>query len=889
MNKKLVLAFAFVVTFLSAFSQMPPGGGRQGGAGGGQQMNIGHFYGKIVESKTGRGLEAVTVQLRGTKMDTATKKMKDVVVATVLSAANGDFSLENLSLFGKYTLRLTAVGFKDQVKPVAFDINPASAQGQDRQAAMMSMGDKDLGNIKMEADDATLANVTVTSTAKSLFEMGVDRKIFNVDKDLVSGGQTATEVMKQIPSLNVDIDGNVTLRNSAPQLFIDGRPTTLTMDQIPADIIDKVELITNPSAKFDASGGNAGILNIVLKKNKKTGYNGGIRAGIDSRAKVNLGGDINLRQNKVNITLSGNYNQRLSKGTGITTRNNFVPSINQTYQQDRSRNDGNMGFFRAGLDYFVDNRNTISIATNFNRGMFNSENSQVLDTTVNGALLTELRRNSTSESIFKNFGSQLSFRHNFTKNGHNLTADANYNSSTNNNNSFYNNSFFNGSGGSKYFPVLQNIIGHGENKSFTLQSDYENPINDNTKFEGGVRMSIRTFDNMNDNYADSTGNGYVRNTRASSHYKYTDVVYAGYGTYSIKVNKWSIQMGLRVESSNYDGTQIAKTAISKDSAFKVTYPVSLFPSVFSTYKLSDKEDIQINYSRRVNRPNFFQLIPFIDYSDPQNLSVGNPGLKPEFTNSFEVSYNNNYKKGANFLASAFFKYNTDLITRYIYRDVNPSATKPNDSVFFSSYRNANSSVTYGLELTNRIPVTKFWDNTINLNLYNSKINGDNIESGLTNQRVSWFVKVNNNFKLPKSFSIQFSGDYQAKSVLPQGGGGGRGGGGGGMMFGGGNVGTTQGYINPRYSFEAAIRKDWKLKGGNTASLTLSANDIFKTQKFSTYTVSPYFTQESERRRDPQVVRLNFNYRFGKFDAQLFKRKNTKADQGGNTDIMGGGQ
>jgi len=141
------------------------------------------------------------------------------------------------------------------------------------------------------------------------------------------------------------------------------------------------------------------------------------------------------------------------------------------------------------------------------------------------------------------------------------------------------------------------------------------------------------------------------------------------------------------------------------------------------------------------------------------------------------------------------------------------------------------------------------------------------------------------------FSIQFEGDYQAKSVLPQGGGGGgRGGqGGGGMMFGGGNVGTTQGYINPRYSFEMAIRKEWKLKGGNTASLTLSANDIFKTQRFSTYTISPYFTQESERRRDPQVVRLNFNYRFGKFDAQLFKRKNTKADQGGSTEIMGGGQ
>src|SRR3954462_12056771 len=153
-----------------------------------------------------------------------------------------------------------------------------------------------------------------------MLQLGVDRKIFSVDKNLVSTGQTATEIMKQIPTLNVDIDGNVTLRNATPTLFIDGRPTTLTLDQIPSDIIDKVEIITNPSAKYDASGGNAGILNIVLKKNKKSGYNGGIRAGVDSRGKINVGGDLNLRQNKVNFFLSGMYNQRKSISNASTDR-----------------------------------------------------------------------------------------------------------------------------------------------------------------------------------------------------------------------------------------------------------------------------------------------------------------------------------------------------------------------------------------------------------------------------------------------------------------------------------------------------------------------------------------------------------------------------------------
>ncbi|MDB5229370.1 MAG: TonB-dependent receptor [Chitinophagaceae bacterium] len=887
MIKFLFAGLLFIAS--ASIAQVPGGAGRSPG-GNNQNMNAGHFYGKIVDDKTGRGIEAATVQLRGTRFDTATKKSREVILATVLSQPNGDFSLENLPVMGSQTLRITIIGYKDYEQKVSFDLKRPSgetAPGQDRMAQMLSMVDKDLGNIKLSSNDASLGNVTVTATT-AMLQLGVDRKIFTVDKNLVSTGQTATEVMKQIPSLNVDIDGNVTMRNATPQLFIDGRPTTLTMDQIPADIIDKVELISNPSAKFDASGGNAGILNIVLKKNKKTGYNGGIRAGLDSRAKVNLGGDLNLRQNKINISLSGNYNQRLSKGTGITDRHNLIPAVSHTYQRDSTINDGYFGFFRAGLDYFIDNRNTISVAANYNRGQFKSDNYQILDTSVNtnskqDSLVTELNRYAHSLGVFKNFGSQLSFRHNFAKNGHDITADLNYNSSSNDNNAVYTNKFIDNKGGTKYHPVLQNILGNGTNKFFTIQADYENPVTDFTKLEAGVRAAIRDFDNTSNNYYDSTGNGYLFNTSASSHYKYTDKVYAAYVTYSFKVNKWSLQTGLRAESSNYNGTQLSKTIGGKDSSFNVKYPLSLFPSIFSTYKIDDKQDMQVNYTRRINRPNFFQLIPFIDYSDPQNLSVGNPGLRPEFTNSFEVSYNNNYKRGSNFLLSAYYKYNTDLITRYTYRASNP--LKTGDSTFFSTFQNANSSTTYGLELTNRIAVTKFWDNTINLNLYNSKINGSNIQSGLTNQRVSWFVKMNNNFKLPKNYSIQFSGDYQAKTVLPQSGGGdgrrgGGGGGGGGMFFGGGNAGTTQGYINPRYGFDLAFRKDWTWKGGNTGSLTLSVNDVFKTQKFSTYTVTPYYTQESERRRDPQIVRLNFSYRFGKFDATLFKRKNNKTEQGG---------
>lgn len=247
------------------------------------------------------------------------------------------------------------------------------------------------------------------------------------------------------------------------------------------------------------------------------------------------------------------------------------------------------------------------------------------------------------------------------------------------------------------------------------------------------------------------------------------------------------------------------------------------------------------------------------------------------------------------MISAYYKRTDNLITNYISRIPNPDTTLYDyDSVYLTTFVNAQHSRSYGLEFTNRITLVKVWDLTLNLNLFNSKINGTNIESNLENEQWSWFAKMNNNFKLPKGFSVQLSGNYQAKTVLPAtsssgggggGGGGGRGGGGGGFF--GGPITSAQGYINPFYSFDVAVRKEWNWKDGKNLAVTLSMNDFLRTQKFSTYSQSQYFVQTSERRRDPQLLRLNISYRFGKFDATLFKRKSNKDDQSPNQDIMGG--
>lgn len=868
-----------IVTFLllscfgfASFAQYPGGGQRGGqGRGGGQGMNIGHFYGKIVDKKTSKGVSAASVQLIQSKMDSS-QKMKDVIVSGMLTKNNGDFTLENLPIMGNYRLSITAIGFKPYEQKVSFDLKMGNGGTGGGMEQALAAADKDLGNIKMEQDAQVLQGITV-STTKPLFTMGVDRKIFNVEKNLVSSGQTAQELMKSIPSINVDIDGNVTLRNAAPQIFVDGWPSTLSLDQIPADAIESVEIITNPSAKYDASGGNAGILNIVLKKNRKAGYNGNIRAGVDSRGKFNGGGDINIKQGKVNFFASANFNQRKSLSTSNISRHNLTKPLVDVNQNSNGTNNGSFAFGRAGLDYLIDNRNTLSFSGVIVNGNFKNRDNLNFDSISSGAIYTRGNQLTETQSNFKNYGASVNFKHIFAKAGKDITADINYNSSQNTNNGQYTTNLYQPDYSIKGLPQLRQLAGNGSNKFFTAQVDYTNPIGENAKFETGARVAIRDNSSISDNsFYNYNSQKYEVNSLLSNNYQFTDRIYAGYFNFSNKIKTWSYQAGIRAESSDYTGM-----LLSTKSSFSTKYPISLFPSVFVTKELKNNQDIQLNYSRRVNRPNFFQLIPYTDISDPQNYTKGNPAVKPEFTNSYEMSYQKTFPKNNSLLITAYYKNSTDLITRYTYRDkVTDIST---DSAYFTTYLNANKSTSYGLEFTTRNPITKWWDMITNFNFYNSKINGSNIDPSLQSERLSYFVKWNNTFKLPANFSIQFSGDYQSKSVLPQssGQGGGRsdrgGGGFGGGGYGGGSQPTAQGYVNANYGFDGAIKKEF-LKN-KAASLTLSVNDIFRTKKYSYYSESNYFTQTSTRRRDAQVFRLNFNYRFGKVDVSLFKRKNMR--------------
>lgn len=876
----LKTAFLLLLVIFSVHlsAQVPAPGNR----GAGQNMNMGHFYGKIIDSVTNKPIDAASVQLLQNKFDSITKKKKDVIVSGMLTTRKGEFSLENLPIMASYTLLVTAIGYKPiQLKP-SFTMNAKGGRPGADMSNMLSAVDKDLGNIKMHTDAQQLQGVTVVAD-KPLLTMSIDRKVFNVEKNLTSVGGTAVDVMKNVPGLNVDIDGNVTLRNAPPQIFVDGRPTTMTLDQIPADAIASVEMITNPSAKFDASGGGAGILNIVLKKNRKAGYNGNLRASIDSRAKPGFGGDINLKQQKINIFAATQIGFRKSISTMVTDRTDFYnESTAHLHQENGPVGNGVFGFGRMGMDYFVDNRNTFSISANMARGEFRNNDVMHIsrDTVYSGSTVSDYGNRSTASNFnFRNYGTTLGYKHNFTKANKELTADANYNYSKNGNHYEITTQYFFPDGTFKTPVLVQNSEGKGRTKFFTAQTDYSDPLTSTIKIEAGARMALRDYNSYNNNYyVDPASGKHIPLTALNNSYQFTDRVYAAYGTFSQQLKKINYQVGLRIESSRYEGE-----LVNKQQQFSNSFPFSLFPSASATYKISEGKDLQVNYSRKINRPNFWQLIPYIDYTDSLNITIGNPALEPEFTNLVEFSYQHQFAKAQNLLSTLYFRNTNNLIARYQFPAKNPNYPAPPDTVLMTTYANASRSYTYGLELTSTNKLAKWWDLTTNLNLFNVDLKAGNLPGGVDNSQLSWFAKMNNSFRLPKNYSIQLSGDYQAKTLVQPGGGGGP------RMFGGGNLPSAQGYIKPFYGVDIAIKKEF-LKN-NAASLTLQMNDIFRTRLNETYNESVYFIQETSRRRDPQVLRLNFNWRFGKLDVSLLKRKNMK---GGDQDNMqqgmqGGGQ
>ena len=867
--KKLLFVLVSILIANFGIAQMPTGG-----APAGMKAPEGKVFGKLLD-ENGKPAEFASVILLKTITDPATKKPKDVMVKGQNSEANGDFSFTEVPVMGaKLKLKISQVGYKTIEMPITFAMPkmegftpPKAGQTPDPavMAKMMEAFNKDLGNISLQPDAQNLDGVTVTAQ-KALLELDIDKKIFNVEKNIVTAGGTAVDVMRNIPSLQVDIDGNVKLRNAAPTVFIDGRPTTLSLDQIPADAIEKVEVITNPSAKYDASGSMAGILNVVLKKNKKTGINGMLNLGADSNGGSNLMGNLSVREKKWGINYMGmNMNMR-NRTSGTSERTSDIGGIYSNIMQDiNSKTKGQMMFNRISFDYNLSNRTTVSIGTVLGGGKF-KPTEDILITNTMGGLSTESNRLSTSSRQFKPKGLQLGLKHNFPTAGEEFTIDFNYFGGTNKNDATYTTNYLNASNQITGTQIQRNI-GEGQNQFMTFQTDYVKPFKSGVSLETGLRAQINNLQNNNDNTLKAVGSDVYKSiSSASTNYESTNNVFAAYLSVSGKVNTlFSYKIGLRAESSAYEG-KLLNTA----EKFSNKFPVSLFPSIFISKNLTKTDQLQLSVTRRVNRPNFFQLIPFVDYSDSLNITRGNADLVPEFTTSGEISYSKQQGTGT-FLASAYYKHTNNMITRYLNQEINPISGKLD---LINSYINANSSQNYGTEFTYTNKIKKWWDFTANINFYNSKINTDNIDKAQSSAALwTTFGKLNNNFSLPNKWVIQLSADYQGKTNMPvtQN----QGMGGPPMM----NVqSSSQGYIKPFYGVDFAVKKTF-LKN-DLASATLSVNDVFRTRGNTQVSTGEGFSQSYYRLSNPQIVKLNLSFRFGKMDTNIFKKNSNPTSNEG---------
>lgn len=812
------------------------------------------ILGRVVDLQSNKGINAASVQLFATNNDSLSSQTTDSLIAVMLTKPNGDFIFNNIPSLPNFHIEISAVGYTLYNHVFAYE-NKSDTETLH----------KDLGNIVMARTNEKLQTVTIVAQRPAL-RLGIDKKIFDVNKSITSKGGTAIDVMKNIPSISVDVDGNVQLRNSSPTIFVDGRPTILTLDQISSDDIDRIEIITNPSAKYDASS-TGGIINVILKKDKRYGLNGlvSLTGGIPTRYSGNI--NLNLRQGKFNFFVSGHFNYGNNDGHGKSFRQNKSEGVVENYFKQHSLNDRIRQFFaiRGGVDFYLDNRNTFTLSQGYVNGKFTNNQNQNQEYYSNDNQLTQTGiRTSDGHFQFKRNSSSLYYTHKFPKEGETLDASVkvNYGGVTSDN--VINNNYYDPNGGLIGNSSLVNDDGSNSNNQVTAKIDFVNPLGDDKKLEAGLRSYTNNYISHFNSY--SVKNDVKTKLPLSNNYEYVENVQAAYITYTGKLKSIGYQAGLRGEYSKFTGTLL-------DSAknFGYEYPSSikniwnaLFPSLYLSKKLNETDELQLNYSRRIRRPNFWQLNPFIDINDPLNIQQGNPQLKPEYSNSLEFNYSKTFKNNSNFLASIYYRNTTGDITRYSdtltskqYVQLQNAGVDPN--AILNTYINANSTNRAGLELTLQQKFGDNFDITPNINIGYRKVNADQNSLDLSNEGFDFSAKFTSNYKIktenPSSafnkLNFQLTAEYRSPRVIPQ------------------------GKRLERFSSDFALQKD--VFKNNKGSVTFSVQDLFNTQRYGVIYDTPTFYQEAYNRHHERSFRLTFSYKFGNSDFTLFKRNNN--DQG----------
>ncbi|MBI1344450.1 MAG: TonB-dependent receptor [Terrimonas sp.] len=787
------------------------------------QMKTGKISG-VIKDGNQKTIQAATIMLL--------KAADSSVVKLSVADKDGNFQFEGIPE-GQYLVSVTAIGHTKEYSP-NFDISEAGEN-------------VDLKTIELVPEVKSLQGVTITSK-KPFIEQKIDRMVVNVEAAVSNVGTSALEVLEKSPGVTVDKDGNISLKGKqGVQVYIDGRPSYLSgadlanmLKNMSSSQLDQIELMTNPPAKYDAAG-NSGIINIKTKKTKQFGYSGSISSTWSQGRypKVSESVNFNYRKNKVNIFTNLGYSNR-KNFQNLDIQRKFIEFSSKELksrfdQESRIIESGKSYNAKLGLDYNASKNTTLGFVLNgfYNPGVFGNH-SDVFISDPNNILLSETKASTSNNRKWENFSSNINMRHVFDSTGTELTMDADYLNYTSTNAQDLVNAYYDQVGMPTY--KADTLLGHlpQDISIYSYKADFSKPLKNGAKFEAGVKTSYVKTDN-NAIYDSLNYGVLVPDLGRSNHFIYKENVNAAYANFSRPLSKKVFaQLGLRVENTHAQGDQV-----TSNEKFDRKY-TQLFPTAYIQYTVNDKNSFVINYGRRINRPDYSDLNPFIMFLDKYTFEQGNPNLKPQFAHNIELSHT--YK---GFLTTTLnYNKTTDIIT-----DVLEQNTDKNET--FIRKQNVASQRQYGISVAGGGPIKKWWSMNVWLNAYNNLyegvVNGDNISLGATTGQAN----ISNQFKFDGGWSAELSGFYTTPMVE-------------GVFevkgFGMMNMGVSKQVLNKKGTIRFSVR------------------DLLNTQKIRGTSQFSNIDAAFQQTRDSRQFAIGFSYRFSKGKAASApKRKIGGAD------------
>lgn len=769
----------------------------------------GNLTGTVVNKSTGQPMDFVTVQI----FDSNTNQPLNISAST---AEDGTFTLNDIP-DGNYVVRIMNVGSVNQERPVKISGQNAS-----------------IGTVHL-ADDTKVLQEVVVEGVRSQMRFELDRKVFQVDANIASAGQSASELLESIPSVEVDQDGAVSLRgDSSVTVWINGKDSGLTADnqgqileQIPADNIDRIEVITNPSAKFSPEG-TAGIINIVLKKDRRGGYFGSAELGANTQGGGNAGFNFNYNNSRWDTYASLGFRMRHNKGGSLMERT-FDEGY-YTNSTGRSRNHGNNVFFRLGATYHATDHDQIYL-NGF--GMFGhrwSNTRTLFDQTVPGQWLTDMQL-SRNRSDNRGAHAELGYIHNFSDN-HNIDINLSYN--------HWSGPSWNSYEEDQTYPDDITLDEYREqempiqNNSVEAKVDYTKVLSEYLKIEAGYNGNYSHENTPTTTWLGTSPDDMTLAKELYNRFMYNNNVSALYFTLGGKAGNFSYSGGLRSESWQIRSRSLEYGESKADAPIYKSNQFSLFPSAYLSYSLPYDNELQINYTRRIRRPWGGQLNSFHNISDPTSVSYGNPALNPEYSNSFELNYLKSWTYHM-ISVSAYLRQASNVMNRLSYMD---------GDVLYTTWANVSNRVNTGVEIVGKDQLFGWLDLTTTVNLYNNHISkwsydmlsesGNHIMlSNASQNSFAWDARLMANVKLPWQLAFQATGRVSSDQKQAQ-----------GERKGGWNV-------------DLGLRKnfgDW--------SVSLNVRDLFNSRKWKNTTYADNYYQYSERWRGGRQIRLTVKYSFG---------------------------